>query len=76
MFKTVLSVMPCKLTTQGHEGTVCPKDMVAERPRGVLFLVDRQQVRPQEVVFSEDMATQATRGSSDLCRLATHATRG
>ena len=44
--------------------------------RLTLFLVDRQQVRPQEVVFSEDMATQATRGSSDLCRLATHATRG
>jgi hypothetical protein len=21
--------MPCKLTTQGHEGIICPKDMVA-----------------------------------------------
>jgi hypothetical protein len=63
--------MPCRLTTQGHEGIIYPKDMAAERPRGVLFLVDRQQVRPQGVVFPEDMATQATRGSSDLCRLAT-----
>uniref|UniRef100_A0A2N9G885 RNA-directed DNA polymerase n=1 Tax=Fagus sylvatica TaxID=28930 RepID=A0A2N9G885_FAGSY len=61
--------MPCRLTTQGHEGIVCPKDM-ARRPRGVLFPVDRQQVRPRGVVFPEDMATQATRGSSDLCRLA------
>ena len=54
--------MPCRLTTQGHEGIVCPKDMAAERPRGVLFPVDRQQVRPREVVFPKDMATQATRG--------------
>ena len=68
--KTILSVMPCRLTTQGHEGIVCPKDM-ARRPRGVLFLIDRQQVRPPGVVFPEDMATQATRGSLDLCRLAT-----
>ena len=67
--KTVLSVMPCRLTTQGHEGIVCPKDM-ARRPRGVLFTVVLQQVRPRGVVFHEDMATQATRGSSDLCRLA------
>jgi hypothetical protein len=63
--------MPCRLTTQGHEGIVCPKDMAAEWPRGVLFPIDRQQVRPQGVVFPEDMATQATRGSSDLCRLVT-----
>jgi hypothetical protein len=62
-------VMPCRLTTQGHEGIICPKDM-ARRPRGVLFPVDRQQVRPRGVVFLEDMATQAMRGSSDLCRLA------
>ena len=54
--KIVLSVMPCRLTTQGHKGIVCPKDM-ARRPRGVLFLVDRQQVWPRGVVFSEDMAT-------------------
>ena len=25
--KTVLSVMPCRLTTQDHEGIVYPKDM-------------------------------------------------
>jgi hypothetical protein len=38
--------MPYRLTTQGHEGIICPKDM-ARRPRGVLFPVDRQQVRPR-----------------------------
>ena len=67
--------MPCRLTTQGHEEIVCPKDM-AERPRRVLFPVDRQQVRPREVVFPEDMATQATKGASDLCKLATQAIKG
>ena len=60
--KQFLSVMPCRLTTQGHEGIVCPKDMATKRPRRVLFPVDRQQVRPQGVVFPEDTATQATRG--------------
>ena len=49
--------MPCRLTTQGHEGIVCPKDMVARRLRGVLFPVDWQQVRPRGVVFPEDKGT-------------------
>ena len=68
-------MMPCRLTTQGHEGIVCPKDMVAgheglyslkiwqSRPREDLWIFVDWQPKPRGDSFPVDMAPVRLRGA-------------